>query len=290
MPIVAQCPSCSTKLKVRDELAGKRVKCPKCSQPVTVPGGNKPAAPQRAKKATRPQPADDGGYGLAPAIPAHNPMLDLLDDAGVESAPRGPVCNNCGADLSPLAIICVECGFNNETGKQLETTVAKKADESGMSDADRIMARAEEEIDEMPVSASDQDFGDGADSIVIAVVAMIGTGILVAIGVGVIFLMDKIGENIDTALISMCGSIAMYIFCAIWITTVAFRAKPAHGLGCLFSGGLYAIIFGFMQGKSLLMPTLICIFSILIGLLSWAMSGGDQNAMLMETFQTLTIA
>lgn len=285
MPISAQCTNCSTKLKVRDELAGKKVKCPKCSQPFVIPQG-KPARPVAARKTASNRTAGDGGYGLAPAS---NPMLDLLDDAGVASAPRGAVCNNCGTDLPALAIICVECGFNNETGKQLETTIAGSASKSGMSETDKMMARAEEEIDEMPVSASEQDFGDGADSIVIAVVAVIGAAILVAIGVGVIFVMDKIGENIDTALISMCGSIAMYIFCAIWITTIAFKAKPVHGLGCLFSGGLYAIVFGFMQGKSLLMPTLICLAAILIGLLSWAMSGGDQNAMLMGFFQTTTI-
>ena len=226
---------------------------------------------------------------MAPATPAHNPMLDLLDDAGVEKAARGRVCSNCGSDLSAMAIICVECGFNNETGTQLETTVAGKANQAGMSDADKIMARAEEEIDEMPVSAAQQDFGDGADSIVIAVVALIGTAILVGIGIGVIFIMDKIGENIDTALISMFGSMAMYVFCAIWITTIAFRAKSAHGLACLFSLGLYSIIFGFMQGKSLFLPAIICLCSILIGLLSWLFVGSEENAMLYEALQTITI-
>ena len=298
MPIAAQCKSCSTKLKVRDNLAGKRVKCPKCSEPLSIPGGKspaKPAAQAAAKPAAKPQqappkkaaakpPAADGGYNLAPA---HNPMLDLLDDAGVESAPRGPICNNCGCDLSPLAIICVECGFNNDTGKQLETTVAGKTDQAGMSETDKMMARAEEEIDESPISAAQQDFGDGADSIVIAVVAVIGTLILVAIGVGVIYLMDKVGENINTPLISMFGSIAMYIFCATWIMTVAFRAKAAHGLGCLFSGGLYGIVFGFMQGRALLLPTLICIFSIFIGLLSGWMAGFEEDAML-QTIQIIT--
>ena len=290
MPIVAQCKSCSTKLKVRDNLAGKRVKCPKCSEPLLIPSGKTPAKPaakpQRApaKQAASKRSTDGGGYNLAPA---HNPMLDLLDDAGVESAPRGPICNNCGSDLSPLAIICVECGFNNETGKQLETTVAGKTNQAGMSETDKMMARAEEEIDESPISAAQQDFGDGADSIIIAVVAVIGAIILVAIGVGVIYLMDKLGENINTALISMFGSIAMYIFCATWIMVVAFRAKPAHGLGCLFSGGLYGIVFGFMQGRALLLPTLICIFAILIGLLSGWMSTFEQEAML-QTLQTIT--
>jgi len=288
MTIAVQCRSCSTKLKVPDHLAGKRVKCPKCSQPFQIPGGPAAgAAKATGKKPIQRQAVDDGGYGLAAAS---NPMLELLSEAEVQSAPRGPVCNHCGADLAPLAIICVECGFNNETGKQLETTVGGGANQTAMSDADKIMARAEQEIDETPVSASEQDFGDGADSIVIALVALIGAAILVAIGVGIIFVMDKIGESVDTLLISMTGAVAMYLFCSIWITSVAFRAKPLHGLGCLLTGGLYAIVFGFMQGKTLLLPTLILIFSILIGLLSWAMSGGDENAMMLgEVLRTITI-
>lgn len=285
MPISAQCDSCSAKLKVRDELAGKRVKCPKCQKPFRIPGQAKAPQPTPARKPaaaaaaarTKPSAADD--YSLAPPeVPAprsHNPLLDLLDEAGVESAARGAVCINCGADLKPQAIICVECGYNNETGKQLETTVVRdnEAIEEGKSDADRMLAKAEKEIDDMPVSAADQDFGDGADSMIIALIALIGAVVLAGLGVGTIFVMDKIGENIDTAWISFCGAVAIYLFCAIWITVIAFRAKPLHGLGCLFSGGLYAIVFGFMQGKALLMPTLICVFAILIGAVSFLMSG-----------------
>ncbi len=198
-------------------------------------------------------------------------MLDLLDEAGVETAPRGPICNNCGADLSPLAVICVECGFNNETGKQLETTVVKDPVDvdSGMTEAEKMIAKAEQEIDDMPVSASEQNFGDGAESLLIAAVALIVMLVLAGIGVGTIFVMDRIGENINTAWISFYGAMGIYAFCVVWITAIAFRAKPIHGLACIFTAGLYCIVFGFMQGKALLLPTLICCFGILIGLLSW---------------------
>jgi serine/threonine-protein kinase len=40
------CSSCGTSLKAKAELAGKKVKCPRCSQAVLVPG---PAAPKRAR-------------------------------------------------------------------------------------------------------------------------------------------------------------------------------------------------------------------------------------------------
>jgi hypothetical protein len=43
MPIVVSCP-CGKKLRVKDELAGKRVKCPECAQVTTVPSSATPAA------------------------------------------------------------------------------------------------------------------------------------------------------------------------------------------------------------------------------------------------------
>jgi len=59
MTIEAVCP-CGAKFKAKDELAGKRVKCPKCKQPFVVGGQaakKKPAASsQPAKKTARPQP------------------------------------------------------------------------------------------------------------------------------------------------------------------------------------------------------------------------------------------
>jgi hypothetical protein len=49
VPISVTCPQCSTTLKVKDELAGKRGKCPKCEGPVQIPAASaaemKPAGP-----------------------------------------------------------------------------------------------------------------------------------------------------------------------------------------------------------------------------------------------------
>jgi hypothetical protein len=43
MPIKLACLSCDTKLSVKDELAGRSIKCPKCSTITRVPGGSAPA-------------------------------------------------------------------------------------------------------------------------------------------------------------------------------------------------------------------------------------------------------
>ncbi len=42
MPIEVKCPSCERGLRVPDKVAGKRIKCPKCSGIVNVPSANTP--------------------------------------------------------------------------------------------------------------------------------------------------------------------------------------------------------------------------------------------------------
>ncbi len=94
MPIRVSC-QCGAAFQAKDELAGKRVRCPKCGQPLAIP------AP--AKK---------------PAAPA--PLEDLLEDAHVEEA-AVPRCPECNAELKPGAVLCVECGFDLAAGRKLKT-------------------------------------------------------------------------------------------------------------------------------------------------------------------------
>ncbi|MDG2185297.1 MAG: hypothetical protein P8K79_06435 [Mariniblastus sp.] len=278
MAIKAQCGSCGTSFSAKDEFAGKRVKCPKCSQPMTIE--------QRSLVAgTRPTTVSLAGAA------GHNPLLDLLDEAGVESVPQGPICENCGADMELNAVICVGCGFNMSTGLQLETESfedpAEAQSDEEISDADRIMAKAEREIEEMPVTAVGQNFGDGADSFLIAFVGMIGLLILVTIGVGIIFLMDFLGDSIDPALISFYASIGIYVLCTIWITIIAFMAKPVQGIICVCTGGLYCIIFGFLT-RGLILPAIILCTTVVIGLVScvFAFAPKDDFGMQIQSIQS----
>ena len=61
MSITFNCPHCQRPLKVKDELAGKKVKCPGCGKPVAVPqaaatlaSGVKPPTASRAEDRTLP--------------------------------------------------------------------------------------------------------------------------------------------------------------------------------------------------------------------------------------------
>ena len=259
MAIRVHCGKCKAAFQAKDALAGRRVKCPKCKDSLTIPTPQKSTAKQGAA-------AGAGG--------GHNPLLDILEDEDIRPMSRGPVCQNCNSEIGAGAVICVNCGFNQETGAQLETEEyeddADIGAESSLSDAERIMAKAEKDIEDMPVSSDMQDFGDGAESYMIAVIATIAGIILIAIGMVIIFSMETIGQYVASSAISFIASIGLYIAMGVWITIVAFSAKPGHGIACVASAFLYCIAFGFMQGKTLLMPTIVLIFSAIIGLASGA--------------------
>lgn len=254
MAIKVKCGGCGAGFNAKDELAGRRVKCPKCKNPITIEAAKKPA-PQKTKVAA-----------------GHNPLLDLLDEQNVKSVVQGPSCLNCGSEITQGAIVCIECGYNHETGETLETEAYDDDIDAGadstMSDADRIMAKAEKDIDDMPVTSDAQNFGDGAESFLIAGVAFVMGAILIGLGITVIFMMDIVGEYLNSGFISFMASIGLYVSMGLWITIVAFRQKPAHGIACVCTGFLWCIVYGFMQGKTLMLPTIVLIACGVIGLAS----------------------
>lgn len=155
MPIPVAC-ACGQKFAAQDRLAGKTVKCPKCGQPITIPGPaggappGQPAAPKPAsakpaaptpptqkpavpQKPAAQQPVDL--FAKTPAQPAAQKPVDLfgslsapdtgvggiLDEIGLEQSKTATRCPNCGGDMAADAKICVKCGFNTQTGKRLQT-------------------------------------------------------------------------------------------------------------------------------------------------------------------------
>src|SRR5258708_6777788 len=53
------CPHCDNPLRVKDEVAGKRVKCPACSKPITVPAASDLTA--AASRSNKPSPVPASG-------------------------------------------------------------------------------------------------------------------------------------------------------------------------------------------------------------------------------------
>ncbi len=242
-------------------MAGRTVKCPKCGEKLRVPG-EKVGASGASSGKTKPK-----KKRINPSEGTFSVMDELLDEAKVRTKSNGLACDDCGAELEVGATLCIECGFNLETGARLRTDAfdddANDTD-YGATSADKMMRQAEKDIAETPVTGDDQDFGDGAESLVIAGVAGVVLVAFMAVALLIIYLMENLSDVIHSSFISMIASILMAVGCVAWITIVAFLVNKSQGIICLATGGLYCIVFGFLQGKQLLLPTIVLLISILI--------------------------
>ena len=92
---------CGQKLTAKNELAGKRVKCPTCGAAVSV---------QVLQTNARDNAADQADSRLA----------SLLDEAGVApSTQREASCPSCNAEMRSDAELCVECGYSKRLGRRV---------------------------------------------------------------------------------------------------------------------------------------------------------------------------
>lgn len=79
MAIQLRCPKCGQGLRLKEHCPGKRLVCPRCKATIT--------APDNRNESSR--------------------------------SPATRVCRACGRKLEPTALLCVSCGTNQKTGKQL---------------------------------------------------------------------------------------------------------------------------------------------------------------------------
>lgn len=101
MPIPVACPACQAKFRVADELAGRKLKCPKCRAPVTASDAAPPTpAVQSTKPATAPQRAAASPLAKPTGAPSR---------AATSTAPAG---KQTRVDAPTMAIdfACPGCG------------------------------------------------------------------------------------------------------------------------------------------------------------------------------------
>ncbi len=155
MPIPTTCP-CGKRVSAPDNLAGKTVKCPACQAPLTIPmssggaNGAASAATSTGKIAARCRcgktfhvpaglagkkvkcPACQEPVSIAVAKSAEMQIPNgmevggvgsLLDEIGFQKSAASHRCPECREDLAPDAILCIHCGYNLESGKQLKTKI-----------------------------------------------------------------------------------------------------------------------------------------------------------------------
>lgn len=108
MPIKVRCKECETTFAVKDEAAGKRVRCKGCSAPVKVP-----AKTRKKKQATASKSADTDDFLASFDI-------DKIEDKEARICPR------CGQDAGEEDIECSNCGVNLATGRMSEATRRKR--------------------------------------------------------------------------------------------------------------------------------------------------------------------
>ena len=114
---------CGGKFRVPATARGKRIKCPKCASPLAIPmaAAARPAAP-----------ADDG---LLDALAGHE------EAASAAPISQSNACPNCVTPLAAGAIVCVNCGYNQNTG-QLMGAVNAPAPAVSKSDAVKSIGSA----------------------------------------------------------------------------------------------------------------------------------------------------
>lgn len=137
MPLKIKC-DCGQVLSVPETAAGKKVKCPKCQKAVDVPASSAaPSAQATSKAAAAVAPATTKAAAPAaspvktsksPAPAATANMEQFFDEAGLKKK-SGPVCPKCGASVTKLAALCVKCGFNLQSGEQIQGFAVKKEED-----------------------------------------------------------------------------------------------------------------------------------------------------------------
>ena len=113
MSIVVECGKCRIRKKAPDHMAGKRVRC-KCGAVLAIPAV--------VHHAPAPTPSE---LDLS--------ELSLMSEGEAIAAPAS--CPKCMAVMAEGAILCVNCGFNKETGQsvsaQEQSAAAAAAPEDG---------------------------------------------------------------------------------------------------------------------------------------------------------------
>jgi hypothetical protein len=234
MSIKIQCVHCQSNLTVNDKMAGKRGKCPKCGQVISIPAADDDLQLEDPLEAPAEAPAS-GGAGSGWGANARSPLDDLLDEAGVKAATTGPNCPSCGAEVQPDSVLCVECGFNFAAGRQMKTQVGYDDEVrlAGMSENEKIMAKAERDIQESPIEVEEGSHGDGADSFLIALGMGVVFVIVVAVGIFIVFVMDKVTTDSRMSWVISSGICSLLTFVAwVWLLIISFREGVGHGIGC----------------------------------------------------------
>jgi len=129
---IITCPECKKKFKGKDDLQGKKIRCPFCKEPFVVEVDEEATIPPGAGAKSAKKPAEKTPPKPVPAAGGD----DDDDEFGQGSNPYGitkldlaPRCPNCANEMeSEEAVVCLFCGYNTlsrtwgKTKKVIELT------------------------------------------------------------------------------------------------------------------------------------------------------------------------
>lgn len=120
--------ACGREITVKDELAGKRGKCPACGKIIVVPAAEAPA-PVVEAPVVEPEPAVEAGP--------------------IESTGDTKTCVHCRKRLPADAVFCVHCGTHLRTGKKAgsDSTEAVEGDYDFFKVAPHLLGKPSEAVD-----------------------------------------------------------------------------------------------------------------------------------------------
>jgi hypothetical protein len=279
MPIRLKC-SCGKVLSVKDELAGKGVKCPGCQKVIRVPvpggapatSGNAAATSGKAgvtsksaKPGTapgRPPAVVPGGLAGEAAIPGGDGGMldDLFHEAGFQLR-TGKTCPSCHGPLAADAVFCTQCGFHLETGAKVKAHVA------GFEDAqsgDAILRKAARDMELSQKMQDKMNSGAGMPWWMLSLVLFLLVSVT-AVGVISVNLAKREDTNSDFNAVKTLLMLAGIATSAVGIgayAVVLYRAcmeSVREGLLSLFVP-LYIVYYGFSRfgavGKTLIVAIL----------------------------------
>ena len=183
MPIRAECESCGKVINAKDDAAGRRIKCPECGDPISVPRGRRKKGAR--KKAARRRPEDSGD-------PDYSDLdfgsLAAMERRG-ESLGKGTVeeCVACGEPVGEFAEECPHCGEPHVELKRIKKRAARrkaaaqdtviiedKRDFEKMARRDRRGGRRRQSQDENRWAGGGSETLTGMDIVICAIFSPIG--------------------------------------------------------------------------------------------------------------------
>jgi hypothetical protein len=261
MPIRIQC-KCGKSLAVKDQFAGKTVKCPGCGQPLRVPeasggqtaGGSRPASGKPAAPAAKPAPA----AASVASAGFDNSMDELFDEEGFGSNITS-VCPACGSQMAAEAVLCTRCGFNKATGEKVQGHSNSAGDISAGAMA---LDKAAEDMRAADKMQRDLTEGAGMPWWMLALILFI-LGSATALAV-----MAVMSANQTTGTLSFNAMKTFLVLAGTGCTLVAvgaflklvvegFKQDKKTGLLCLTV--LYLFVFVFQKPKGRIGPLLVLV-------------------------------